>query len=297
VTLVVGRQDSSGRIRVIGDLRVTRRDQIRRGYPVAVLKNVIVSRDLLVAYAGNYELALHTIRQLRGYENDTDAVLDSLYSSSLAAGAGEGATQYLVGARARGLSVVSFSGVESDAEAAWIGDKAAYEIYQRGYHSAVITEPIRIPGISPEGPMNIRWDDFEVAARMSHGIWQLELEGSVETVGEAFITAYSSRDGFRYEQSAVLVADHDQVVSGDEWVPADWGTAADGGFGYAVLTPTEPGIGLIGLNFSHGRLGLLYHPLARDDPFPYLNVTRQEFRARVLDEHGVDIDGPSIGDA
>jgi hypothetical protein len=69
---------------------------------------------------------------------------------------------------------------------------------------------------------------------------------------------------------------------------------AKGGFGYSTLTPTDPGIGLIGLDFPHPGLGLLYQPLKRDDAFAYPQVAHEDFLARVLKEHGVQIDGPGF---
>lgn len=76
------------------------------------------------------------------------------------------------------------------------------------------------------------------------------------------------------------------------WVAADWGTVANGGFGYMLLVPVESGIGVIGLHFPHAGLGLLYHPLSRDDPYVYTRVTHADFRRRVHDDHGLAIDGP-----
>lgn len=43
MTLVVARQAADGAIRVIADMRLTDRAEIRRGYPYAVLKNIITA--------------------------------------------------------------------------------------------------------------------------------------------------------------------------------------------------------------------------------------------------------------
>ena len=45
MTLIVGRRNTSGVIHVVGDMRLTDPDEIRRGYPYAVLKNIILSPD------------------------------------------------------------------------------------------------------------------------------------------------------------------------------------------------------------------------------------------------------------
>lgn len=93
-----------------------------------------------------------------------------------------------------------------------------------------------------------------------------------------------------------LAADHEQVITPEQgWVNADWGTVANGGFGFSMLVPDEPGVGIVGLYFPHPALGLLYHPLAQEEPFAYRDVTDAEFRTRVLGDHGVSISGPVLG--
>lgn len=61
-----------------------------------------------------------------------------------------------------------------------------------------------------------------------------------------------------------------------------------------MVVPTEAGTGVIGLYFPHVELGLLYHPLVQDEAFVYARVTHGAFRAAVLREHGVSIDGPQL---
>jgi hypothetical protein len=84
------------------------------------------------------------------------------------------------------------------------------------------------------------------------------------------------------------------IKIGPEWTNLNWGTAAQGGFGFNLLPPKEPGIGAIGLYLLHGGLGLLYHPLAYDDALVYRRITHDEFRAAVAEDHAIEIDGPRL---
>jgi hypothetical protein len=52
MTFIVARRFESGRVRVGGDLRATDSNDIRRGYPFAVLKAVILGDTILVGCAG-----------------------------------------------------------------------------------------------------------------------------------------------------------------------------------------------------------------------------------------------------
>lgn len=278
-------------------MRVTDSDDIRRGYPFAALKNVILSPQVVVATAGNAALAMHTLRRLPTRPSHSGEVLPLLLESSEQAGPGSARVSYLVAVPSAGLWRVTHAGVEAEQAAAWIGSQDAFERYQRIYHEIPPPEVIRVPGISPAGPSIAELDHeyFDASTRMGYAIRSLQDDPSVKEVGEAAVSASSSSNGFRYAPEVYLAADHEQVIAGENWVPADWGTVAEGGFGYSMLVPTEPGIGLVALYFPHAGLGLLYHPLSRDDAFVYSHVNQAEFRSRVLSDHGVDVDGPTFG--
>jgi hypothetical protein len=291
VTIVVARRSESGRVRVIADLRVTDCNEIRSGFPIGVLKNVICSRDVVVAFSGDVAAATYTLRQLpRPLVAAADLV--PVLAESSAAHGGRLGVEYLVAATDEGIWRVRAGAVEEGLRAAWIGDKEAFTVYQRGYLERPVPPVLHAPGVSPAGPLPVSAEELEESIRMANGVLELT-EYPVPSVGEAFVTASSTRDGLRYEQQAFLAADHEQVITPEQgWVNADWGTVANGGFGFSLLVPDEPGVGLY---FPHPALGLLYHPLAHGEPFVYRGVTDAEFRASVLGDHGVSVSGPVLG--
>jgi hypothetical protein len=84
--------------------------------------------------------------------------------------------------------------------------------------------------------------------------------------------------GFRYESVAVLGTDPDRPADAEEeWDEPDWGTAAEGRFGYALKVPGIAGVGAIGAYFPHGRLGVLYYPARSEQPITYADVGEAEF--------------------
>ena len=277
----------NGVIHVAGDMRLTDPDELRRGYPYGVLKNIILSSDHLVAYAGNAELGMHTIRNLR--DAPLERLVEGLLASSEQAGKGHGAVDYLVAHTAVGLQRVTAMGIEESSDAGWIGDAAAFEIYQQAYHNAVVPEPIWIEGVSPPREELGDAAAMEPFLRMFFGTFALLEKEATASVGEVFVVANSKR-GFHYEQQGSFSANNEQEI-GAEWTTLNWGTAAQGGFGFNLLPPKEHGIGAIGLYFPHGGLGLLYHPLAYDDALVYRRVTHDEFCAAVEEDHGLRIDG------
>ena len=229
MTLVVADIWPSGRVRVVADLRVTDAHELRRGYPSAVLKNVILGPQMVVAFAGNVALATHTLRSLPSRPGEADAVLSALLEASKLGGSGKSGVDFIVAVGDQGLWCVTNKGVESDQTSAWLGDVQAFDLYQQAYHGTSVAEPIRVPGISPAGAIPIDAQELEGLIRMSNALTSLQFDRSVESVGEAFVTATSSKDGFRYEAQVYLAADHEQVITGAQWVPADWGTVATGG--------------------------------------------------------------------
>jgi hypothetical protein len=293
LTLVVARRvESNGNIHVTADMRITDHAEIKRGYPFAALKNIILSPSTLVAYAGKAELGMHTIRKLRS------APLDDLGAGLLAAsreaGGGKHGLDFLIAGVGLGIQRITTDGIEEWRDTAWIGDVAAFEVYQRAYHEAPVPLPTWVEGISPPKDQLPDPASLEPVIRMANGTMAVQQDESLRTVGEAFVSASSSRGGFRYSPQGQFVSGEDQEIPSGEWVTLHWGSAATGGFGYNLLHAETPGIGLIGLYFPHGSLGLVYHPLVHDDPIVYAGVTHDEFRAAVAEDHEIEIDGPRL---
>ena len=288
MTLIVGRRNLNGVIRVVGDMRLTDSTEIRRGFPYAALKNIILSPNHLVGYAGNAELGMHTIRRLK--TAPIDELAQGLLASARNAGNGLGGVEFLLAHTERGLQRITTEGVDEPTDAGWIGDRNAFEVYQRAYHQ--LEQPPELTWIEGVSPPKDQLPDPAAAEpfiRMSSAIHVLQEDSGVTSVGEAFVSA-NSKEGFRYEQQGFFQASHTQEI-GSEWTTLNWGTAAQGGFGFNLLQSAAPGIGAVGLYFPHGSLGLLYHPLAYDDPLVYRRVTHDEFREAVAEDHGIDIDG------
>lgn len=303
---MVARQSSEGEIRVIADMRITHLWDINRGYSHAGLKNIILDNDTLVAYAGNAELAAHTIqesRHLRGSQ-----LVTALCESSRVAGTGEQGVEYLLAEVALGIRRIRPDGAEAPTRASWIGNRDVFECYQQHYHSVerpfllrAAEQDERLAELFPDTP------DTEAFLKMDEAIGALDSARMIpaelmsvdslpelETVGEAFVTAFS-KDGFQYLQQVVAVTGRDTVISGTEPQPILMGDVGDGAFSLALLTPVASGAGLVGLYFAFGRCGILYHPLFRLAPVIYVDTSQDEFIAAVAEDHGVVLDGPKLG--
>jgi hypothetical protein len=291
MTFVVARTFAGG-IRLVGDMRVT--SVTGRGYPIAVLKVVPIDPDLVVAYAGNLEHAMDVVRAFAaggGGGADAEQLIEQLEASCAR---DPGTVEYLVARRPKELWQIDHIEVRPNLAAAMIGNRNAFEIYQRGVHDAQPPQVFAMEGYTPPPMTPERERDLLLGSQMAAGIFALDQSG-IEDVGEAFVSVWGGLEGFRYEQQAVLTADHEQVITDDDWTPADWGTVAEGGFGYSVLAPSEPGVGMVALYFPHAGLGMLYAPLKQDEPCVYPRVTQAELYDCLMTDTGVMFAGASFG--
>ena len=291
MTFIVARTFARG-IRIIGDMRVT--SATGRGYPIAVLKVVLIDPDLAVAYAGNLEHAMDVVRAFvadGGGAADAEHLIEQLEASCAR---DPGRVEYLVARRPRELWQIDHIEVRTNLTAAMIGNRSAFEIYQRGVHNAQPPQVFVMEGYTPPPMTPEQEKDLLLSSQMTAGVLALDQSG-IEDVGEAFVSVWGGSEGFRYEQQAFLAADHEQVITGDAWTHADWGTVAEGGFGYSVLAPSEPGIGMVALYFPHAGLGMLYAPLKRDGPCVYPRVMQAELCDRLMTDTDVMFGGASFG--
>lgn len=249
-----------------------------------------MDQDVLVAYAGNASLAVCAIRQLQTARGEE--LVGGLLESSLEGGEGSHGVSHLVADVSIGLQRIRFTGVEPPTQAAWLGEREAFESYQALYHGMPKPQVLTVEGLSPSEPFPDT-PDTEAFLRMSTALMQMQMMDNIETVGEAQVSAFS-RGGFHYEPQAFLAASNEQVLSGPEWETVNWGSVPNGGFGYCLLHPTDPGIGMVGLHFPHRNLGFLYHPLRYDGPAIFRGVSHGDFRAAVAEDFGVSINGTRV---
>jgi hypothetical protein len=315
MTLVVGRRLPSC-VRICCDSKLTSRRGIRGGYLTGALKAIIIDRGLCVAYAGDQPPALDAVRRLgrrrklslRGSLdlNEVHALLQAVSRDT------NGETQFLV-ASFRPTSVAAIRGDELErADQLWIGDKAAFEAYQRHYHEPSglamrtgaqspeedefhaaaarrrATEPARLVGVDESLQR-----DFLVWGRMAEALHDVIADPTVDSVDQLPIGVIGDEQGFRYLPMSTQIGGMQPVPTTNVQDPLQYSVAA-GGFGYALCVP-EPGVGAIGVYFREGRLGALFHPLVADHVVKYPNTDQSGFASAVEQEFGLRIAGFGIG--
>jgi hypothetical protein len=319
MTLVVAHRTPYG-VRLCSDMRVTDRGAARPpSYLNAVLKAVILHPQLCVAFAGSVPLALQAIRRLdvpRDSDADVARVAEVLLNSHRQEA---GMIDFLIaGLQPTTLSRVWKGGVERDLHAAWIGDHDAFSVFQAAYvgGGAIprrfaegfpdgLVPTTQVEAITTAGAdMEARWaatlprdefEDFRVASR-SMAAMHAVVESSLKEVGEAaiFVAPRPPNDPngyFAYLEASFAYNPRGLSEPGSA-------SAEQGGESFAILTPSEPGFGAIGIYIVEARLGLLYYPAESADPLApqtFAGHSVGEFRDAVHQQHGFEIGGIGIG--
>jgi hypothetical protein len=280
MTLVVARVTPLG-IRLASDMRVTEQYAAHpRGFVGAALKLVLIRPTLCVGYAGNVGAAMAAVRRVAAKDLALADVERCLLDAHVRA---ERTVDFVIGSLRPSRLVVVKDGRAEPAASAWIGDVSAYAEYQLYYHDPELFRPPPTIYNSPE-----QAEDIAIAQRMSDGMeavvmgpWitiegeqrtlTLPRGGAHELVGEAIVNVVPRAQDNLFKYSVER-------------------RATEGGrFSYSILSPAEPGGGVIGLYFDQPSLGILYAPLLHDEPQRFPNVARDAFIELVRLRHGVSL--------
>jgi hypothetical protein len=149
VTLAIAEilADCAGRITIVADTKVTSSHdvtQTRHVYTNPCLKIVIVDDDVAVAFAGdNPESALRHVARLRG--RTATEIIESLRQYSADHDRNEVSKSFLIAKRAPDPQLwrIVRGGVEAagNLPRLWIGDKAAFTLFQRQHQAALLDAP------------------------------------------------------------------------------------------------------------------------------------------------------------
>lgn len=283
MSLAVART-SGDAVVIAADLRVTDKLDIRRGYPFGVLKAVTISPSLCVAFAGLVDPALEVVRAVAIPDPSFTQTLRRLADLTPPTTDPETPEYLLVGSDPPRIARIRPGSVEDGLLVAHIGDKAAFERYQA--LSREVPPPTSIAG--RQGPVP---DNLVLTSVVTQAFGQLIREGAIPTVGEASVHIVAEKDRRLHYYTSAIAYPPPQLIPPNRPTPIQFGSAAQGGFAYTILTPRQPGPGAIGLYFPQGALGLLYYPVKDRHPLVYARVTHDGFREGVLRDHGFDIQG------
>lgn len=239
---------------------------------------MILDRETVLGVAGPHSAFREIVAQAR-WALDNKATVGKI-ADHLVARAQGGIEVLLAHCSTQATSLVTIQNSDIDVRDglhAWVGDREAFGEYRK-----------RLDEIDDQG---------EVVGTIR------SLEGVIDdpkfsTVGGVPAVVIPSTGGFRYASALKM---HSGTLSPPqiptaEWSPISFGQGApEGSFTQSILAPISPGIGMRCVYLREAMMGAIHWPERLLAPRVLAGVTQKEFMTRVLDETGIELEGPILG--
>lgn len=272
-----------GRLHVCADLRVVKSDIIPEDarqhtpdYFNGVLKIIPISKSIAIAYAGTVSTALNAIKLVKdgGYSSEEipEALLRYLEDNANV----EECDFLVLDAKELVIHRIRDGKISTLHDGkAWIGNSRAGSMFlekleELGYDRA--TNPIAKSSV------------------MMNSLDSVIADRSISNVGEFPIAAFN-HDG-EIQLSVAFTATGPARPLKPGLNPIEFSNDTnDDSLVINLTVPVERGIAAVGVYITQAHRGALYMPLVNDEPFLISGNTIGEFRANVLNEHGIELLG------
>lgn len=282
MTLVVALK-SDEEIRIFSDTKITNPQKPLKGMENSTLKAVILNHNVCVCYAGNVGRGHSAIQKLYSQIElnfDLEEVLAFLQKQNVE---GEGDTDFILASLTPKPSLYKIQNgiIDREVQTAWIGEKEGFSTLQM-YRSKVPPLPFANENPSP--------------AKMADDIWKTKkameriIEGTIHKgISEFLIEVGTGNNGFYYEKNSLsfppTLKPNQDIFDNYREV-----AAASGSFTYTILTPSESGVGAVGIHIYQGNFGALLYPKYNVNPIVFRNVNELEFKEKVCTEFNITLE-------
>lgn len=237
---------------------------------------------MVVAFAGAIPLALRAIMSVikLGLLSDLDALLNVLLQQNRTT---NNAVDFIVASLIPEptLSRISNGVLERSLSAAWIGNKQAFEDYQRFANRDIeppVISALQVPTLWGETQLRMHVALREVIESQKYP----DVSGFIIRVADsngAFIYCSSGEGNFISEAS--------------ELTDLGWkrGSASAGTYSFQLLVPGDSHGLIFGIHFYEGSLGLIFSALQEERPEIMRGVSFQQFIAAIVNRYRVVLKG------
>lgn len=236
-----------------------------------VLKSVILHQSMIVAYAGDVVRA-HIALQKWRRSWDVDTTVQALLAAHCEQGLMD--PDFIIASGSPNPSIVRIRAgdIEHGLSAAWLGDAETFGAFQK----------LRITADAKDGP-------WEQACYAFNSILHDE---QYPLVSGFMVESRCGGGQSRYLPHMGVTYDPEAKVVSTEFERLPQRTAAEGGYSYYLLTPSESGVGVIGVFFPQGNVGYLFHPRRTEVPFNVPASSVQEFVGEVRRRWALSLSPP-----
>lgn len=281
MTLVVGRI-ADGDIRIEADSRISDPARARNDPLCGQLKAVIVHPHACICFAGTVEYAERALTEiLKGIQDDSvssdDDAVRVLCNVHEASGGSTDFVLATVASKKPFLYKIANGQVESGAPNFWLGDRDAFEKYQKRFHSLPISS--------------------SVADRMRNAFRAVIDDELLTSVGDFHIrTCLDHEPGlgriFSYEEEIMVTMQEGVTIKGGQgWQRIPMGTVEGGAFGISYLRGMSRVFHAVAAHFPYGRFGVLWCPQVSLERILIEDVDGRAFVDRVLKRYNIPLRG------
>jgi hypothetical protein len=294
MSLVVARRFGDS-VFIVSDTKVTLPSQRQSAPTDGVIKTVILNPNLSVCFAGILEFAdaaMHSFDR-RESGGGFERIVDHFFKHHVKS---DRLTDFAILFGGPNYRLVKVSdGIASESQAVWLGDQAAFEVFQRAMTGQSNLPAPPTGGLRAEMKLTVG-SDAEEYSKMKDAMTSVITDHSASTVG-GFVTTVGYvingenvglPNGFNYLDYFDAYT-HDLGLKADSLLPdVRFSSAPEGGFNFYFLRGYQSdGSQVVAAYFPQGSFGLVYlpcargwprHHIVRDNPdVDFANVLRSSF--------------------
>jgi len=286
LSLVVAEATASG-ARIVSDTRLLYPSR-PSAYKTGTLKTVVLHRDVTVGFAGDVGLGLGTIRGIASDLQHGGTFDDVLSTVKYRTATDPDSVEFIVAVEGKDwqLARIRQGHVEQGLSSAWIGDREAFERFQRARHAPDPLQAFVEAKVGP-GPSAL--------LRLGNAMQAVIEDPTVDTVDHFCVRVALQPDGFQYLSSFFIYVGRDiQVQAGDDLINRMAQSVQEGGYTVSIVEPAEPGTPALGLSFPRAMIGMIFVPLVYDDAQVLHDVSPNDFASVVRERFGVMFKDPPL---
>lgn len=284
MSLIVA-QMTSGGPQIVSDMRLSIDHEVRPNPKTDILKALVLSKTIVVCFAGNVELALESIREAnRQLIDGVECTKIITYLASKTSG-NEVEFLYVVGRLESEIIRIRAGNIETKLEVAWVGDPDAFSAFQNQRNVAY--QQIH--------NQRLRSDYLRIGSCMSDAMDHVIADPSISSVDGCSVSIVWQASGFNYLPSTFVHVGRDVTFqSGEDLISLMLQPVEHGGYAVSIVEPKISGTPALALNFPVALLTYVYMPLQFDEAIVIKNVSARDIASTLLHRYGLAINEPMI---
>jgi len=289
MTLIVGRIVNE-KIYIESDTKITDDSSAKDNPLLGSLKIIIFHPFISLTFAGKLYFAERAVKEILSHNKlrikDILDILLTFNNESIKTSGGNPdlETDFVLAVienkKPRLFKIVGGE-LEADIESFWLGDKRAFNIYQRHFHK-------------------LKEENNELERCMHNAFESVIEDDSINTVGNFQISMHvddniaPNEKVFLYSLKTEISIVEPQSIhckEANKYYPVPLGTTGGGAYGISYLVSVSPNLHGVALHFLYGNFGVLFCPQLNFEGIIIKNVNGKEFASELKKRYNLPLRG------